>query len=466
MMRVIRISLGLGLGTAAAMLPIVSCTRDDGLRTHPDASATTGEQDALPPISPDAMVEGSYCALPGSIVGTPQGMKVVEGGDASLPNLSWLTVPTGFCAHHFANVPETRQLRTGPGGDLFVASPSQAAAGGACCGVGGILVLPDDDHDGLADSKITFFDKMTQTQGMTFNGGFFYYQNSASIYRVPFTSGDRKPSANPGELVTTITALQSSDHFPKSVDVAQDGTIYVTNGSDQGETCNATRTPIGAVFKVEANGSNSVVSRGFRNPIALRCESNHNVCLVVELAKDGSGETPGDTGGREKIAPVRQGDDWGFPCCAAPNVAYAGMQFQDTGQIVKPSDCTTVTPESVSFVIGHTPFGIDFEMGKWPAPWKSRAFVALHGAVGSYVGSRVVAISLDPNTGLPLTASDLKTGASQEPNMMDFIAGWDDSQQDHGRATAVTFGDDGRMYVGDDTNGEIFWVAPIGLMRP
>jgi hypothetical protein len=37
---------------------------------------------------------------------------------------------------------------------------------------------------------------------------------------------------------------------------------------------------------------------------------------------------------------------------------------------------------------------------------------------------------------------------------------------DHGRATAVTFAPDGRMFVGDDTNGEIFWVAPVGLMRP
>jgi glucose/arabinose dehydrogenase len=463
------------LGAAVGLLPIVSCTGDDLMANHGDAGrdatthdapAMTAERDALPPIPADAMVEGSYCALPGSIVSTAQGMVVVEGGDAALPNLSWLTLPAGFCAHHFANVPETRQLRISPGGDLFVASPSQAAAGGGCCGVAGILVLPDDDHDGLADSQITFFDKLTQTQGMTFNGGFFYYQNSASIYRVPFMAGARAPSANPGELVTTITALQSSDHFPKSVDVAQDGTIYVTNGSDQGEACNATRAPVGGVFKVGANASNSLVAKGFRNPIAMRCETNHNVCLVVELAKDGSGETPGDTGGREKIAPVRQGDDWGFPCCAATNVAYSGMTFQDTGQLVKGTDCASVTPETVSFVIGHTPFGIDFEAGKWAAPWATRAFVALHGAVGSYVGSRIVAISLDPNTGLPLAASDLQTGASQQPNMMDFITGWDDGRQDHGRATAGAVGDDGRLDVGDDTKGVIFWVAPVGLMRP
>jgi hypothetical protein len=55
------------------------------------------------------------------------------------------------------------------------------------------------------------------------------------------------------------------------------------------------------------------------------------------------------------------------------------------------------------------------------------------------------------------------------PNMMDFVTGWDQGSGGaniHGRATAVGFGDDGRLYIGDDTLGEIFWVAPIGLLRP
>ena len=76
-------------------------------------------------------------------------MAVVAGGDAHLPDLSWLTVPAGFCVHHFANVAETRQLRVSPSGDVFAASPSQPTAGGESKhGRGAIVVLPDDDHDG------------------------------------------------------------------------------------------------------------------------------------------------------------------------------------------------------------------------------------------------------------------------------------------------------------------------------
>jgi glucose/arabinose dehydrogenase len=462
--------MGLGLCAVVGGLPVLSCSSDDGDAARADAGARDAtvrdapalSGDALPPIPADAMVQGSYCALPGSVVGTPQGMAYVEGADPGLPSMKWLTVPTGFCAHHFANVPETRQVRTGPGGDLFVSSPSQGTAGGATGGRGALLVLPDDNHDGLADSQLTFIDNLSATQGLTFAGGYLYYQDSATILRVPFKSGDRQPSAA-AQAVTTITATQSSDHFPKSVDMAQDGTLYITNASDQGESCLANRVIIGAVFKLLPDGSTSVVSSGFRNPISMRCEANHNVCLVAELARDGSG---GEGGGREKIVAVHQGDNWGFPCCATTNVPYEATEYQDTGQTVTAADCKDVTPESVSFEIGHTPFGIDFETGKWPAPWGNRAFVSLHGVVGTWVGSRVVAIELDPVTGLPLPSSDLADGASMAPNMMDFVTGWDDGTQSHGRATAVGFGADGRLYIGDDTLGEIFWVAPVGLMRP
>jgi len=70
---------------------------------------------------------------------------------------------------------------------------------------------------------------------------------------------------------------------------------------------------------------------------------------------------------------------------------------------------------------------------------------------------------------LPLPSSDLESGTSETPNMMDFVTGWDQGSSfanDHGRATAVGFAADGRLYIGDDTKGEIVWVAPIGLMRP
>jgi glucose/arabinose dehydrogenase len=246
------------------------------------------------------------------------------------------------------------------------------------------------------------------------------------------------------------------------LDVAQDGTIYITNGSDQGETCWSPGAPnhvpfFGAILALQTDGTVRKVARGFRNPIALRCESNHDVCLALELASDGSGSA----GGREKIVPVRQGDDWGFPCCATRSLPYGGVTYRDTSAV---PDCSGVAAENVSFVIGHTPFGIDFEPGHWPAPWTGRAFVVLHGDVGSWIGARIVGVALAPGTGALLPASELALDAGG--TMPDFATGWDDGLNDHGRPTAVAFAPDGRMFVGDDWSGTLVWIAPMNLPQP
>ncbi|MGH7272059.1 MAG: DUF7133 domain-containing protein, partial [Polyangiaceae bacterium] len=311
--------VAIGFAPAAASLLLGSCTTgssavvmtdvpDATVRT-PDASvAEAAVHDAAPiVILPDAMPPGAFCALPGSVVWTAKGPATMPGGDAASPDLTWLHLPVGFCAHAFANVPEVRQLRVAPGGDVFAASPSTPTAGGATGGWGKVVVLPDDDHDGVADSANTFVDNVASVQGLAFAGGLFFYQNGTTIESVPFRPGDRQPSAAP-QAVTTITAPQASEHWPKVIDVAQDGSIYVTNGGSEGDACISTRPVLGAVFKVTGAGpdaGNTIVARGFRNPIALRCETNHNVCLVAELERDGSS----GTGGREKIVPLRAGDD-------------------------------------------------------------------------------------------------------------------------------------------------------------
>jgi hypothetical protein len=453
--------------------------KENDAATTPDARRIVPVNDAsLPP-------KGAFCRLPGSIISTADGLMYVPSG-ATTPDVSWVNVPAGFCVHYFGTVYHTRQLRFAPGGDLFVASPSTSTPGGtAHDGLGQVLVLPDDDHDGVADSPITFFPNadrgqpsISSTQGLMFHGGYFYYEDVDTrpghpdtyyIRRVAFQPGDRQPEAAV-ETVTTISPTttppvpQASEHWPKMIDFAQDGTMYVTNGSGQGQACISPDSPdyepvFGAIFKVLSDGSIQEVAKGFRNPIALRCEANHNVCLAVELALDGSG----GQGGREKIVPVRAGDDWGFPCCATHNTPYAYQTYWDSS--VTP-DCSGVTPDSVSLAIGDTPFGIDFETGMWPMPWTGRAFVALHGVVGSWQGARIVGVGLDPTTGNLLPASDVFPDTGTRDALLDFATGWDDHHQDHGRPTAIAFAPDGRLFLGDDWNGAIVWMAPVGLIAP
>jgi glucose/arabinose dehydrogenase len=457
---------------------------DDGGNAHPDGAGvdassdadatsqgdTGGGQDGQTgdelPIDIDARPPpGSFCALPGSVVYTQTGPQVVPGSDASTPDLSWLSLPVGFCAHYYGTVQMARQLRFAPDGHLFVASPSAGTTGGSNNGLAEIVILPDDNQDGLADSNITYLGMLTYVQGLFFGGGYLYFQSdvAATIDRVRFQNGDLSPSGAT-EKFTTIPLTQDSVHWTKVIDVAQDGTLYVTNGSGQSESCLSTRPPTGTINKVSADGGTSVVAKGFRNPISLRCEKNHDVCLVTELALDYSSAAYGNFG-REKLVPVRQGDDWGYPCCATQNRVYMDpnnnqvpLKYADTGGTV---DCSGVAAEPVSFLIGETPFGVEVEeSGKWPAPYGNRAYVTMHGTFGGWVGARVLSIALDVN-GMPLPATTLDGGDSA--NMSDFATGWDDGHQNHGRPGTITFAADGRMFIGNDQNGMILWIAPVSL---
>ena len=415
------------------------------------------------PFDPDAAPpRGAFCSLPGSVVYTSQGTMVIPGADASTPDFfQWLQLPVGFCAHSFATVKTARQLRFAPGGELFVASSQTSTTGAANNGVANIVVLPDDDHDGYADSNDILFEPqltLPSVQGLMFTGGYFYYQNDAKIMRVAYNAGDRQSSGTE-ELVTDMANWsQAREHWPKVFDIARDGTIYITNGGSQSDHCLSSWPVRGGVFKLNPDGTTSLVASGFRNPIAIRCEPNHDVCLVCELSLDYS--YPPDFG-REKLVLLRQRDNWGYPCCATQDTPYLGVKYLDTDAA---PDCSNVPVESDAFYLSHTPFGLDFEPGRWPAPWTHRTFVTLHGVFGSWVGARVVAIAMDTTTGLPLWASELDGGS--DGNMLDFATGWDDGRQDRGRPAPITFAPDGRMFLGDDQRGAVIWIAPNSLMMP
>src|SRR5262249_24602279 len=149
--------------------------------------------------------------------------------------------------------------------------------GGANNGIAGIVVLPDDNRDGFADSNITFLSNLPSVQGLMFASGYFYYQDGTLVRRLAYRAGDRQP-ARAMEVVTNMSAWpQAPEHWPRVFDTARDGTIYISNGGSQSNSCVSTFPPLGALFKLNTDGSTSVVARGFRNPIAMRCESNHDV---------------------------------------------------------------------------------------------------------------------------------------------------------------------------------------------
>jgi hypothetical protein len=152
----------------------------------------------------------NFCDLPGSVRFGIAGRTVAGGSSAG--KLDFVRLPAGYCAHYFGNVANARQLRFAPGGELFVASPTKGTTGGGPNGRSAIVILPDDDRDGEADSTLTFVSGVAATQGMLFAEPYFYYQDLTKILRMPYASGDRVPSAA-AELVTEFSGYQSDLHW-------------------------------------------------------------------------------------------------------------------------------------------------------------------------------------------------------------------------------------------------------------
>ncbi|HSP99150.1 MAG TPA: hypothetical protein VL049_18160 [Candidatus Dormibacteraeota bacterium] len=424
--------------------------------TTPTVAPPTPTDTAVPTPTPTSGPFKPFCDLPGSLRFTETGTELVPGGPANAPDLSFLHLPVGFCVHYYAQVGNVRQLRVAPGGELFAASPSALTTGGrGDQGLEAIIVLPDDDLDGTADTTITFLDDLLSTQGMMFANGHFYYQDGTRIMRLPYAAGDREPAGESEEVVDISQRtgrFEDRLHWPKMLDIADDGTIYVTNGGSQTETCDPTHPFRGGIFAIDGTPGGRPIAKGFRNPIAVRCARGFNRCFAIELARDYTNAI----GGREKLVPVREGDDWGHPCCATANQPYPDL--------TPVPDCSEVDAEGGSFIIGHTPFDLDFETGKWPPPWNNRVYIPMHGVFATWEGERVVSIAMDPVTGEVIMGSELP---AQDPgSLLDFATGWDDGPRGggpQGRPANITFAPDGRMFLGNDNTGDIIWIAPLGM---
>jgi glucose/arabinose dehydrogenase len=456
-----RALLLLGVPFTAFVVAFGACktSRDDPPATpDPDGSVVLADV-ATPPA--EARPPGPSCTVVDLAPGT--GTKFCE-----LPGTDTLDlqVPPEFCVREFttAPVPEARVLRFAPNGDLFVAAPSMLTPGGAVDGLGSIVVLPDDDKDGRADAMLTYAGpsptggsscatletdpaNLACVHGLSFSGGYLYFTRSDEVRRFPYVAGQRAAPPSASELVSTLGGKGIADvRWTHTLAETQTGSLYVSRGRHDTSACSAEEMTRGAVFSLDVGGgaplpiTPELVADGFRNPMFLRCSpSSCGDCYASEL----TGDNWDGVGGREKVALLeKKGESWGFPCCVGRDLpAPSGGA----------ASCANVGRELAAIPLHDTPFGLDFDRGGFPEPYKHGLFVALHGVITSFGGTGVIWLPTDARSLRP-------TG---QPTM--FVKGFG---KPNGRATDVVFAPDGRMFVADDTLGRIYWIAPRTLAAP
>jgi glucose/arabinose dehydrogenase len=396
---------------------------DGSVPPGPDATIDTGPapsvdapplvEDAPPPVDDAGMVAKTFCSMGVDVPGT--------------------SVPGGFCLRRFAGVTEARTMAFAPNGDLFVGAPMQGTPGGASGGPGAIMVLSDDDRDGVAEIS-KFLEGVPDVHGITLGGGFLYFTTSNQIYRTPYETGQRRETGPRQDLGMPAT-FGMGGRWTHGLAMSVGGRLYATRG--QYGTCGGNT---GGEISVVSMGTSNVVAKGFRNPMYMRCHFKDDLCAATELGEDGQ------PGAKEKLVSMRPGADYGYPCCHGLNVPFGAGR-----------NCGSVQQEEAAFVLSDTPFGFDWEHDKWPDPYKGAIFVALHGSFYTqppWGGARIVFARVDPTTRMPTEG------------WRDFVGGFGYGGSILDRPSDVAFAPDGRMFFADDQGGGVYWVAPNSLTRP
>lgn len=381
----------------------------------------------VPPV--DAPPGTAWCDLPAEPV--PNGV----------------TVPEGFCIRRFTRVVAPRVMAFAPNGDLFVTSPGYSTPGGSPVGRGAIMRFTDANRDGVADTiepaRTNYLAGLQYIHGILFTEGELLYTIDNGVYGVPYQPGDAT-ARTPTSMHRRVADLSDSMRPSHTIARAVDGSLYVSMGQYDISQCPVAAPRQGAVLRIgqgmPANGQMHV--GGFRNPMWLRCKE-WGACYAAELTGDGWD----GIGGREKLVELRQGDDYGYPCCVDRGAPVPGV-----GTAMR---CANVAASVQTYTLHDTPFGFDWAPSSWPGEYAGAFFVGLHGWVGSWTNAGVQWAPTDPTTHRPTrdTVPFVQGFGHRAPNL-------------EGRVSELIFAPDGRMFISDDQDGGIYWIAPRTLRMP
>jgi hypothetical protein len=240
---------------------------------------------------------------------------------------------------------------------------------------GKILILLDNNDDGVVDEVKIFASGVSLPLGLTFrnNGDLFATSNVlrgvGSIVRLRDTNGDDVAD----ERTTIVDALPSEgDHQTDRLRFGPDGLLYFGQGSS---TDNGTPNPgfpgerplNATILRVDVDnpGAIDTFATGLRNPFGMAFHPEHGELFATD---GGSGEF--SSCGEETTAPpeevnwVVQGSNYGFPRC------------EGTPTAVNPG-CAGIRPPLTQFPRHLTPTSVAFYSGPQAGDDRNQMFVTL-----------------------------------------------------------------------------------------
>ncbi len=354
---------------------------------------------------------------------------------------------------------------------------------GSDVGGKGLVMLKDDDGDGVADEK-QYFGTGNGT-GIKIWNNFLYYTTNNEVFRKAFKSGEALPSGEPELMVTLPKQYQ---HEAKSIALDEKGNLYVNIGAPSNTCQDPDRQPgvkgqdpcpllekSGGIWRFSATipdqefKDGTRYATGIRNAVGISWNKATNTLYAMQHGRDQlhshwpdlyteeeSAELPA-----EEMFEIQEGDDFGWPYCYYDqqrkqkllNPEYGGDK-QKVGRCAQKEDPIMAFP-------GHwAPNAITFyNAEKFPARYKGGAFIAFHGSWNRaplpQQGYKVVFVPFA--NGKPLGEyEDFATGF---PNDGGVVENPSDAEY---RPCGLAVGADGSLYISDSVRGRIWRVVYSG----
>jgi glucose/arabinose dehydrogenase len=393
----------------------------------------------------------------------------ILGSVAGVAHSAWQADPP-FYAQQYAQVGGVRGLFVDPAGDLLALSPSREV----------FALYEESNGDGtinVIQELIISSVGLALNHGLSFHDGFLYASSANTVYRWPYTPGNRTQVTVGQEAV--INGMPSGGHNTRTIVFDEQGRLYVSVGSNANVDGNSDRARI---RRFSLNGTlpiafntGEVFADGLRNEVGLAWDLN-GVLHGVENGADALNRP--DIGGdvhngnpAEEMNRFDQtvGTHYGYPYCFSTHnltgqpagTQYAWPTFMGDGTHTDAwcRNALNNHPPLIPMPAHNAPLGVDFFRGQscgvgdgaFPCNTTGAAVVAFHGSWNSVipVGYRVGMFPFD-SEGQP-TGDEINV-VYETPVATCYI-------RNCFRPVNAVFNANGHLFVSDDAGGQIIKVT-------
>lgn len=280
-----------------------------------------------------------------------------SGPALASPSSATLGLPPGFKAEVYATGLTTpRFVSFSPDGDLYVAEFGSTN--------NRVKVLPDKNHDGKADSTITYSSGFYSPNNVVFYQGSVYVGELGRVWRLQDENGDLVADTKE-VFIGNLPA--DGRHKTKTIAWGPDGKFYMNIGSYNDDAQEAaTRATI---WQYNADGSGGrVFAKGLRNTVGFGWDAVTGAMWGVDNGADDLGNNyPPD-----ELNKLVDGGDYGFPFCVADRQA---------NPLIGGRNCGSTIPPVTDFPAHSAPLGMTFyqpAVASFPSSYWGGIFVAQH----------------------------------------------------------------------------------------